>query len=527
MKLIYYIAPTLLAATLTFSTVLGNEFTALPKHEINDSLYIKFEKNSLRYRTSYETMKMDGEPSLGMLGIGANLFLIKSLPQLYFSLNSYSAIQGKRPGLITFGTGLGWNQSLGKSPLSVDAGLYLGGGGGAGAPDGGGLITRGHIQLGYNIKSLQVFGGYSMMDFPSGEMRGNQVQFGLSYTTPFIRSNRAKQTASISPSKDTIANSRLFRVTIGAQNYIHFIGNPTFNRENSVATETSLLGIGIDQFFAKNWYATLKLHGALSGGIDGYMSYLVGLGYENKLFNTSATWDAQIVAGPSGGGDVATGGGAITQANLGIRKNLWSDLGGKIGIGQTWSPDGDFAGTFLELGITKGFNFLSPKNTKPLYALATEKYKARIFDIAVLNRTYISPDALDKNGRPYDEMFNLLGFLFTKQFYKHWEAVGATYWAYEGSYGAYAEGLIGVGYTNNLNHNWKLKSYVLIGSAGGGGIDLGDGFVYQYQIGVDRYFNDNLGLKFGVGQMRGFQGNFKPVSLDIGLVYKIEKTEKL
>jgi hypothetical protein len=55
-------------------------------------------RQPLRYRGSYEWLKMTGEPDLGMLGMGADFFIVDKLPNLYLTINTYSAIAGKRPG---------------------------------------------------------------------------------------------------------------------------------------------------------------------------------------------------------------------------------------------------------------------------------------------------------------------------------------------------------------------------------------------------------------------------------------------
>ncbi|HLW49489.1 MAG TPA: hypothetical protein VKZ78_00835 [Sphingobacteriaceae bacterium] len=89
---------------------------------------VTFKQRPLRFRASYETLKMKNEPNLGMLGLGADFFIVDKLPNFYLSLNSYSAIVGERPGLITFGTGAGYIKPLFNSPLLFDVGLYLGGG---------------------------------------------------------------------------------------------------------------------------------------------------------------------------------------------------------------------------------------------------------------------------------------------------------------------------------------------------------------------------------------------------------------
>jgi hypothetical protein len=499
------------------------------QQELNDSIPVYFEQNKLRFRTSFEKLKMSGEPNLGMLGIGVDYFPTKALPQFYLTLNSYSAVLGQRPGLITFGTGLGWHQPLFNSPFALDGGLFLGGGGGGGAPDGGGLITRGHIQLHYQISDFSLFGGWSKLDFPTGAMGSDQFQFGLSYAMPFYRAIAKPVRKPVQPANPDEATSKTFRLSVNAQNYLLFSGKPTHDNGSAAPKEGEimLLGVGMDQFINENWYATLKLHGAMAGGIDGYMSYLVGVGVEDAIRQSTWKWDAQLVAGPSGGGRVATGGGAIVQGTLGLRKAFDAEYDGKIALGQTWTPQGSFGGTFLEVGVSKSFDFISPKQHQDQgYSFSSATYKKHLFEIGILNRTYFSPALEDKNGRPYDRMFNLLGFTFTKPIHKNWDVIGATFWAYQGSYGAYAEGLLGAGYRKNLAPKWNMKLQALGGAAGGGGIDLGSGLVFQYQFALERALNSAWSVQAGFGQMQGVRGNFNPTFLDLGIQYKIEKIQR-
>src|SRR5690554_4972945 len=488
---------------------------------------VTFKQRPLRFRASYETLKMKNEPNLGMLGLGADFFIVDKLPNFYLSLNSYSAIVGERPGLITFGTGAGYIKPLFNSPLLFDVGLYLGGGGGGGAPDGGGLITRGHLNLVLQLGNASVFGGYSRLDFPTGEMGSHNFNIGLSLSSVFRPAHFVGETAPKPDGFESPINKSKFRINISAQNYLKFAGIPTFQNEFPAPGEGEiyLLGVELDQFFYENWYAALKLHGAVAGGIDGYMSYLVGLGYEQPLGSDRFLLDAQLLAGPSGGGNVATGGGAIVQGALGFRAALGTSYSIKAALGQTLSPGGSFNGSFLELGLGKSFHFISSQNGGEGRYSMRPTDRSHQFGFEIQNRTYFSPDLLDKNGNPYDKAFNLLGFQLSKRIHRNFDVLGATYWAYQGSYGAYAEGLLGLGYRQGISDDWMFRAQVLAGAAGGGGINLGSGMVFQYSAGMERLLNDKWGLTFGVGQMRGIRGNFMPIFADLGIGYRFTKIE--
>lgn len=539
-----------LGLILTGPSVLAED-VSVPDLSIPDTsaTTVSFTQQPLRFRLSYETLKMTGEPHLGMLGIGADFFLMDKLPGMYLTLNSYSAIVGERPGLITFGAGAGYLQPLFHSPLALDAGIFVGGGGGGGAPDGGGLITRGHLNLSYQLRNVSVFGGYSRLDFPTGEMGSHNFNVGLSFSSVFrtARHGRGNNLAGVgvgsrgsggtgadSPENrqasrgskaDSPAEKSSFRVNLLGLNYLKFTGTPTLDNGQPAAGggEIYLMGVELDKFFHEKWYAALKLHGAVAGGIDGYMSYLVGLGFEQGLGTEKLKVDAQLLAGPSGGGGVATGGGAIVQAAVGLRAHLGNAYDLKTSLGQTLSPGGRFQGTFLELSLSKSFRFVSAGNgPESTYQLGTADHLQQ-FGFEIINRTYFPPDLLDKSGHPYDRSFNLLGFQFSKKIHKNFEALGATYWAYQGSYGAYAEGLLGLGYRYEFVPGWALGAQVLVGAAGGGGIDLGSGLVFQYSAGLCRALSENWGITVNAGQMQGFRGNFNPYFVDAGIAYRFSQ----
>lgn len=482
-------------------------------------------KQPLRFRAGYERLKLSDEPDLGMLGMGADFFIIDKLPHLYLTINTYSAIVGQRPGLIAFGTGVGYLQPLGQSPWSLDAGLFVGGGGGGGAPDGGGLITRGHLNLSYALGPFSLFGGYSRLDFPTGDMGSHNFNAGVTFSSQFRTARRrAAQKTMADAFLTSLDRISKFRVQITGQNYIHFAGDPTTRNSDAQpkAGEISLLGVELNYFMHEKWYAALKLHGAMAGGVDGYMSYLVGLGFEQHLGSDRLMLDTQLLAGPSGGGAVATGGGGILQGTVGLRARLGHGYGIKAAIGQTITPGGQFSGTLLELALSKNFFFYASSNHReksPYRMKPTDRL--RTFGFELLNRTYwSSTESVDKGGRPYERAFNLLGLMVSTSIHDHFELLGATYWAYQGSYGAYAEGLLGLRYRYEWTPSWEFRAQLLGGAAGGGGIDLGSGLVFQYGAGLTHHFNQNWGFTLGAGQMAGVKGNFKPVFTDIGIVYR-------
>jgi len=182
----------------------------------------------------------------------------------------------------------------------------------------------------------------------------------------------------------------------------------------------------------------------------------------------------------------------------------------------------------LELGLSKNFQFVSTASDrkKTAYRLK-DTDRLHEFGFELLNRTYYSSaNSVDKNERPYDRAFNLIGLIASKKIHPHFDILGATYWAYQGSYGAYAEGLLGVRYRYEWTPSWQFRAQVLGGAAGGGGIDTGHGLVIQYSAGLAHHINQNWGFSIGAGQMTSISGNFKPFFTDVGIIYRFATIEK-
>ena len=102
--------------------------------------------------------------------------------RLAYGLEIQEAISGQFGGFYVFGLTSDIDFKLNKFPISFNLNGFIGGGGGASAPDGSGLAYRyaigikGHLSPNFNLLAR-----YSTYDFPTGSIAGKQVQFGFSY----------------------------------------------------------------------------------------------------------------------------------------------------------------------------------------------------------------------------------------------------------------------------------------------------------------------------------------------------------
>ncbi|MGY5354866.1 hypothetical protein [Wenyingzhuangia sp. IMCC45467] len=482
------------------------------------------EKLSSRIRMSGEIVGMQGEPDLGFIGHGYEMFgLVYKVPEWYFGVNSYSALTGIRSGLFVFGISTGIQKPLVKDWLFYDTGFFIGGGGGSGAADGGGLMIRPHVDLeAFVTKKISLRAGFSLVDFPSGAIHSFNFNVGATINMNTYLAN------SIKTLKQGTSTSFFNDIEINAlsSNLFNYKKGPlkTDVTVNKNAPIISLIGATVKSGYHHNFYGILKLGGAFIGEVDGFMMLLSGVGYQLPITEWMSV-DAKGLLGGAGGGNVQFGGGFATQIEAGIGFNF-SDYLLNVSYGNTYAPNGNFKSNHLDISIGKKFKLYKNPEISSSEIVASSNLKKENFSFSTYNRAYFSENKKDKLGRVYDKVFNLIGFELEKKLNNSFSVIGATVWAYQGNYGAYAEGWLGLQYYYHLNDTWRVTAKGLLGAGGGGDIDLGSGMLYQYSLGVEKEINKRWSFITNLGQVRAVNGNFTPVLLDVGVKLNIHQLVK-
>lgn len=482
-----------------------------------------------RLNLSFETIAMDNESDLGFLGTGFEILSIsKKLSSLYFGLHSYSAITGNRPGLITLGMTTGLKLPLVKKhKLFVDGGFFLGGGGGGNAADGGGLILRPHLNLEKQFGAIGIRVGYSQINFPSGEIKGSQFNVGLTLNGSSYLKSLKQEIKTASALSLSFKNVSL--ALVGT--YYFGLSEDSISRGEDDGRFVGLVGAQVEYEFTDNFYGIAKINGALLGGVDGYMSIFLGGGARLPVIKNRFNLETRLLFGPTGGGNIESGGGATLQYEVGPSVYFNNNYFIKLMVGKTKSPWGDLDTNHFEFALGKSFERLLPKLSKEQteFSVPKKHFSENHISLSVYNRTYFSPNANDKSGNPYQEYFNLLSFEGQKYIGERFTLNAATVWAYQGDYGAYAEGLIGAGYHYPIASGWNVSAKALFGAAGGGGIDLGSGLVFQSNAGIEKKLGKYSNVFVNFGKYIPLKGNFDPYSLDIGFavdIYQLFKKEE-
>lgn len=186
-------------------------------------------------------------------------------------------------------------------------------------------------------------------------------------------------------------------------------------------------------------------------------------------------------------------------------------------LGKTYAPDGNFSATTTELGLTWTGN----KSIR-----GTDAFTPSATNFAIRNKTYF-PDssAKTKSGGSYDSQIHQLGIELSKPVNEWINLSGSAYGAYSGSVGAYAEGLFGVKlnpinlYNQSSQFDWSPLIRYEVGVGGGGGMDVGEGFIHQWTLGVD--YDSFLGVvALELGRMQPLDGGtFAANVLQLGIAW--------
>ena len=93
--------------------------------------------------------------------------------------------------------------------------------------------------------------------------------------------------------------------------------------------------------------------------------------------------------------------------------------------------------------------------------------------------------------------------------------------AYGGQAGGYMTGLVGGGLHLTVSDTPVFVDFELLGgAAGGGGLDVGGGLVWQGNAGVGYRFSEPYSLIASYGRMQAPGGNFKAHVIGVSLAYR-------
>ena len=466
-------------------------------------------------RFSFEEIDMpDAGELLGLYGIGAYDRLNS---WLYSGITLYGAASGSRGGFFTGGYTLGLERNL-TNNLIFDAGGYLGAGGGGAAAQGGGLHIRPHIGLKYDLSWSSLGLNYSYVDFPNGGISSDAIALSLDFpfSSPVFNWADDELTVADYFGADWSNLSR-HRSHLAARfrSYSPASGSKK-TTDGSLDNTLGLVGVEYSYFLDENWFTTFETAGALSGGVGGYAELLAGIGYRFPLTKDDrlAVLPALTIGG-AGGGEVETGGGFVTQANLGLEYRIDPHLSLIMDGGYLTAPDGNFDTPYFGLNLAYVMETFA-RDQKGASLKGTDLIETTKWRFRPAHQWYL--DAQRRRGSSRD--MQLLGGKIDWMGGDWWYLTGQGLSAYAGGAGGYSEGHWGVGIFSPIWKNWQLYSEMLIGAGGGGGVDSGSALLYKPSVGLEYKLNNDFSLQSGIGKVISKNGNLDANTLEANLVWR-------
>jgi len=451
-----------------------------------------------------DALRTESLPTSGMLGFemirlphGERMGLVGG--SLLFDIGAdwgigpavYGAATGQRGGFFVGGVELQRRWELG-SGFSLATGLYAGGGGGANAPVGGGLMLRPAVTLLKDLgSSLQAGLSVSSVRFPSGQISSNQVGLTLAWRSEFVHYSAAGSdagpAAGLTSSKAAGLGFDRMAATVTA-----------YDLADATRPRITLAGARAERrsdLAGFTW--GLEAAAAAQGGAAGYMEILGTAAYSVALLpSVLPSWrvGARLSAGLGGGGGVPTGGGLMGKATGTTELSLapgWT-LGAEFGALSTRSATrASIAQVWLGVDLEPGLDGRSNGTGK---VVRTEWVGALEHHSRALR--------IDGTSRPLDT----IGLKLNRYIGDHFYLSGQAHSAFAGGAGAYSVGLVGAGIVTSAQAPLRVGAELLVGAAGGGGVQTAGGGVTQGLLWAGWSPSPKSEWRAGIGKMRPLHG---------------------
>lgn len=464
---------------------------------------------------SFEALTLPENEKMGLLG-GAFLYDVNKW--LSMGIASYGALSGDRGGFITLGLASELKIRLNRH-LDLNTGFFVGAGGGRGGftLQGGGLMLRPHLGLHLQSERWGDVGvGISHVRFPNGNINSSQPYLVYAYPFEVLIAGAWLEKKPFTESSDhrMPASERkmaaVYRTYIVPDDVLTDGGNPQHPTIN-------LIGVEWIHAVDKHRFLKIESEGAMGGDSNGYMQILLGGGYQQSLSeSTLMKIEAQI--GVAGGGSVATGGGLLVDVSLGLQQDVSDALYLGVAGGLVDAPDGHFRATSLSLQL--GHRYGAPLPWKePVKFLSLADHNWQHLRLRTAHQTYFEGRSTWRNHHT-DENVDLLGFQGDYFIGENLYLSGQGLAAYEGNAGGYMTGLWGLGIHLPLFHTPGFIGFEgLVGAAGGGGLDVAGGFVWQGNVGLGYLISKEFSLIGSWGYMSAPKGNFRAKVVGFSIAY--------
>jgi len=470
-----------------------------------------------QFKFTFENLTLHefNDESMGLLG-GNLLFTLEDLPWLSVGAAAYGTVTGERGGFITLGFTGDAKFALSEQ-LSMHAGIFVGAGGGHGGYQlqGGGLMLREHMGLDWHggLGSLEL--GLSRVDFPNGHVASHQGYVAYQHTFQSLVTRGwlgEPVTGQVTWSEE---NKHQFALTYQVYDV------PKGVKTASGSSQYNSLGLaGIEWQQAINDWSFLSVAsaGAMQGRSNGYMQILLGGGVYHDIGRFRLK--ASASAGVAGGGNVDTGGGFLSKASLAMQTMVSDNLAVELAAGWADSIAADFKARSYAVKVYQTFATPKLKANETITLSSLQGYAVEHMRVRLLHQSYFKVPHASLAWRTHHAQrdVNLLGFQNDYFLNDVWFLTGQGIAAYEGQAGGYMTGLLGVGAHLSFADAWAIEGEALLGAAGGGGLAVGGGLVWQANLGLVYTVTPNDDILLQAGRINAPKGDFvaNVFSLSVG-----------
>lgn len=405
------------------------------------------------------------------------------------------AATGHRGGLFVLGGTWLHDQPL-NDAWSIQTSLFAGGGGGAAAPVGSGLLIEPSVALMHRWGHWRVGLAGSRAMFTDGRIHSNQ--FGLV-------AQWDGETHVYDVNDVGAGASALVPTGLGVDRVMPTVTQYTIHRPHGSQQTVKLVGARAEQQWHQGWYGGVETAAATHGGADGYMEILGLVGWRKPIasgWSHPLSLGAKVAAGLGGGGAIATGGGAIGKAAGTLDWDLTDTL--SLGAEAGWAGSlrshlgqGPFKARYVQAYAAWRFDGLATSATE------TSARKVQGLDWSVSLEHLAHAQRKDGSQASLDTV----GFKANLWQGPHWYLTGQAHSAFAGHAGAYSVGLFGLGWTHRPGDEYWAKPFTygaeaLVGAAGGGGVNTRGGAIAQGMVTVGYQWSRSTQLQLGAGQVR-------------------------
>ena len=443
----------------------------------------------VRTTLGFERLRLQGDESLGLLGAS---YVAELTPGWWLGPALYGAATGRRGGLFTWGAE-GQRRWRPANRWELVTGVYVGGGGGANAPVGGGLMLRPHADLMFDFGGWSGGVSASQVRFPSGTLQSTQlgwvvaVHDDLVFTPPGPSGRKVAFGGAGSPGSD--------RLNVLAGRYGSGAGNVA-----SFATT----GVRLDRVINPVWWGTVEASGAATGSADGYAEVLAGALALWPIGNESFRAGARAALGLGGGGSVATGGGSIAKLAMLGRVRVTDTLSVEMEAGRARAFSGAFNTNIAQLSLGMMLGGAASGSTRT--TVHDTEWSISVQDYARAQRKDGSARGL-----------SAIGLKFRRQVNDYLYLSGQAHSAITGGAGAYSAGLMGPGTTTRIasSPHWSVGAEALLGAAGGGGVATRGGIVVQPMLWIGHDLGVFSRIKAGAGYLKSLRADLSTPVFDL------------